>query len=98
MGTFADADIGLMPAMATKAATASETQPGHDSRLFVADAKSRDGPPSLPVSSRDLKVVAGDFLRDVKGRPRRSGRGQLIAEIAIQSLEIIRQVYRRTSL
>src|ERR1700733_517317 len=42
-------------------------------------------------ASADLEAVACHLLDDVQVRPRRTNRSQLIAEVPIQSFEIIRQ-------
>ncbi len=55
-------------------------------------ARNLPGNLAAGLASGDLETVARDLLRDVKVRSRRSNRSQLIAEIAVQCLEIIRQV------
>ena len=58
-------------------------------------ASNLPGNPAASLAAGYFEAVARDFFRDVKVRPRCPNRRQLIAEIAVQCLEIVWQVYCR---
>src|SRR5579862_852325 len=53
------------------------------------------GDPATGPSAGYFEAIVGDFPRDVQTGRGRADRGQLIAEVAVQGFEVIRQIHPR---